>query len=534
MAKPVANVDIISDSFENWLLITNQLTHALSTEIITANTTYANTGNNTISRTAQLWGTFGSNTLVATNELRGGNATGGYAVLTITSNTVMANASVLTINSRIGNSTINAVSNSSSILISNSVHSTTVTEGKILVGNSTVNALANSTLFSIANSTSSANIDPIQLKTGISTVNTTVVSVGANVLANATSLYIGNSTFTSVFGNGSWTGIANLEITPTSYLIVTGAANVTSNANFANTINVTGASTLANTLGVTGASTLANTLGVTGLTTASGNLNTPTANASSGINVGANVNLTTTKVNIGNSTVNTAITSTAIDTDGTLDVLGAATLANTLSVTGAATLANTLGVTGASTLANTLGVTGLTTASGNLNTPTSNASVAVNVGANVNLTTTKVNIGNSTVNTAITSTAIDTDGTLSVLGTSAFANIVTFKTDYVIDVSANADIGTGTALIYSFDKTIYNSAKFIVQAENGIVFQTSEIILAQNGTSAAVTTYGTVSSNGTASALGTFSANISSTDVRLYLVQTVANSASKVVAHLIK
>ena len=112
MSKPVSNVDIISDSYENWLLITNQLTHALSTEIITANTTYANTGNNSIARTAQLWGTFGANTLVVSNELRGGNATGGYGVLTITTNTVHSNASVLGINTRIGNSTVNAVSNS--------------------------------------------------------------------------------------------------------------------------------------------------------------------------------------------------------------------------------------------------------------------------------------------------------------------------------------------------------------------------------------------------------------------------------------
>jgi hypothetical protein len=87
MSRQVANVDIITDSFEVWLLQTNELLNAFSTEIITANTTYANTGNSAIARTAQLWGTFGANNVVVTNELRGGNVTGGSANLLITTNT---------------------------------------------------------------------------------------------------------------------------------------------------------------------------------------------------------------------------------------------------------------------------------------------------------------------------------------------------------------------------------------------------------------------------------------------------------------
>lgn len=514
MSRLVANVDIISESFEGWILKTNTLLDALSKEIVTANSTIGITGNTSIPRTAELVGTFGANTINVTNALAGGNVQAAN-VLTIVTNTVFSNSAVSGLNILVGNSTINAVSNSSSLLISNSVHRTLVTEGKLLVGNSTVNALANATLISIANSTSSANLDPIQLKTGITTVNTTVVSVGANVFANATSLHVGNSTYTSVVGNGSWTGSANLTITPTSYLLVSGALNVSSNASFQNTVNVTG------------------------LTTLSGNMNTPVANASTGVNVGANVNLTTTRINVGNSTVNTFVTSSAIETDGTLTVLGATSLANTL------------GVTGAANLASTLGVVGLTTLSGNMNTPTANASSAVNVGANVNLSTTKINVGNSTVNTYITSTAIETDGTLSVTGTTSlantlgvtgaasFSNTVTFQSDYVVDVSANSDVGTGTGssnqkLIYSFPTGTYDGGKFEIKIENGGVIQVSELLLAQNGSSVSITTYGSVSSNGTPSALGTFSANINSTTARLYLNQTTANSSVKIAAHLIK
>jgi hypothetical protein len=605
--------------------------------------------------------------------------------------------------------------------------------------------------------------------TGLFVGNTTMVAIGANVFANATTIVVGNNSFDSKFGNGSWTGIANLVITPTNYLTISGAANVTSNANFANTIAVTGNATLSNTLAVTGnvilsntiavtgnatlsntivvtgnatfsnavaitgnatfsntiavtgnatlsntltvvglanasgnvntttvnanvsmnvganvnlsntritvgtgsqntfitataietdgtltvtgattlsdtlavtntatlsntltvaglaslnaalntttanastavniganvnltldrfnvgnntvntfitataietdgtltvlgATTLSNTLGVTGLTTLSGNLNTTTANASVGINVGANVNLSNTRITVGTSSENTFITATAIETDGTLSVAntttlsntlsvtgattlsntlgvtGAATLSNTFAVTGAATLSNTVGVTGAATLSNTLNVTGLSTLSGAMNTTTANASVAMNVGANVNLTLTRINVGNATVNTFITSTAIETDGTLTVAGQSTLSGAVaiggttTFKTDYVVDVSANADIGNviGPVLIYTFTKATYSSAKFEVQVKKGSNTQLSELVLAHNGTTDAyVTVYGTVASNGAASPLGTFIANTGSSDtnVNLYLQQTVANSAVKVIAHLIK
>jgi hypothetical protein len=237
------------------------------------------------------------------------------------------------------------------------------------------------------------------------------------------------------------------------------------------------------------------------------------------MNVGANVNITIDRINVGNTTVNTFITSTAIETDGTLTVLGATSLANTLTITG---LAN---------------------ASGNLNAPTINASSVVNVGANVNLTTTQVGVGNSTVNTSITSNTITiTNGGLSVSGNTNLSGAInlnsatTFKTEYVVDVSANGDIGStlGAVLVYRFPKTSYSSGKFEVQVKNGNT-QLSELVLAHDGgLNAFVTTYGTVASNGASSPLGTFTANTDTANVNLYLVQTVANSAVKVVAHLIK
>lgn len=404
MSRFVANVDIITDSFEIWLLETNELLHALSTEIITANTTYANTGNSTISRTAQLWGTFGANTITVGNVLRGGNVqTGNSANLVITSNATVYSSSDADIRVLAGNNTSNSYLNPIGVYLGlGSANSVVNTSAIISQSSATVNTNISSTRIQVANSTTTANVTSSAFTTGLFTGNTTTVSVGANVYANATSLYVGNSTFNSTFGNGSLTGVANLIITTPGYLTVSGAANVTSNANFANTIVVTGNTTLSNTLAVTGNTTLSNTLVVTGNTT----------------------------------------------------------------------LANTVAITGATTLANTLGIGGTTT----------------------------------------------------------------FQSDYSVDVLANGNIGgtIGAVLIYRFPKASFSSAKFEVQVKNGNT-QISELVLAHDGAANAfVTTYGTVSSNGAPSPLGTFSANTDTANVNLYLVQTVAASAVKVIAHLIK
>ena len=462
MARYVANVDIITDSFEIWLLETNEVLHALSTEIITANTTYANTGNSTISRTAQLWGTFGANNLIVSNWLRGGNVNGQFATLNISTNTLVTNSTAANINLMVANNTsfsyinpvgghfgntiANATINTTSAVIqSNTTVNTSLSATSIITqSNSTVNTNISSILIQVANSTAVANVTAGSFKTGIFEGNTTAVSVGANVIANSTSLYIGNSTLNSVvtqttiaIGNSTvnTTIVAN---TTDAFIDTDGYLRVLGNTALSNTLVVTGNTTLSNTLSVIGNTSLANTLAVTG-------------NAS-----------------LANSLV----------------VTGNAALSNTLSVTGNTSLANTLVVTGNTTLSNTLSVTGNTTLAN----------------------------------------ALSVDG------------LVTFKTEYVVDVLANSDIGStlGAVLVYRFPKASYSSGKFEVQVKNGNT-QLSELVLAHDGgTNAFVTTYGTVASNGGASPLGTFSANTDTANVNLYLVQTVANSAVKVIAHLIK
>lgn len=231
-------------------------------------------------------------------------------------------------------------------------------------------------------------------------------------VANIVSGLTVSNTFTS--GNTTVSGFANVIST----LQVGGVATFDSNT------TTTGAAGFSNTIAVTGNATFSNTLAVTGLTTLSGNINTPTANASVAVNVGANVTVNTTSFKVGNSTVNTVITSTGIDTDGTLNVLEAAGLSNTLTVTG------------------------LTTLNGDLNTTTANASVGFNAGANVSLDTTRLAIGNSTVNTVITSTSINTDGTLDVLLATTLANTIAVTGNATF---SNTVVVTGNA---TFSNTI--------------------------------------------------------------------------------
>lgn len=470
MARQVSNVDIITDSFEILILQTNELLNSLSTEIITANATYANTGTTANPRTAQLYGTLGANTIAVTDSIKGGNVNGLSANLVISTNATAYSASDANIKVLVGNSSVNSYLGTDTLAL----------------GLGTANTLANTTLVKVEDAGSSANMTADGFVSGISVINTTAVSVGSNVIANSSALLIGNSTVNTTISS----------------------ATVTTDG----------------TLDVLGTSTLRDTLDVTGLSTLSGNMNTPTANASVQINVGANVNLSTTKINIGNSTVNTAITSTAINTDGTLDVLGATTLSNTVAVTGAATLSNTIAVTGAATFSNTIAVT---------NTGTFSNTLSVTGAATFSNTI-------AVTNTGTFSNTLNVTGATTLSNTLSIAGNTTFKTDYVIDVASNTNLGDDSApkLIYSFVKTTYNTGKFQVQIEqeDGTVTQASEILLSLSSTSnaVAITTYGSVASNGTPSALGTFTANVTATNARLYLDQTVVNSAVKVVAHLIK
>lgn len=191
MSRQVSNVDIITDSFEIWLLETNELLNALSTEILTANVTYANTGNSTVSRTAQLWGQFGANNLVVSNWLKGGNVNGQYANLMISTNTMISNNNAANLNSMVINSSSFSYITPIGGYFGNTIANSTINTTSIITqSNSTVNTNITPIRVQVINSTSSANMTPTSFKTGIFTGNTIEMSVGANLVANATTLIV--------------------------------------------------------------------------------------------------------------------------------------------------------------------------------------------------------------------------------------------------------------------------------------------------------------------------------------------------------
>jgi hypothetical protein len=130
---------------------------------------------------------------------------------------------------------------------------------------------------------------------------------------------------------------------------------------------------------------------------------------------------------------------------------------------------------------------------------------------------------------------------VSVTGTSTFGGAMTIKTEHVADVFANGNLGATTGLdvlVFQFPKADYSSAKLLIQLKNTGNTQISEALVAHDTTTAYLTTYGTVSSPATANAgvslLGTFSANVDTTNVRVYVKQTTSSTAAKVVAQFIK
>jgi hypothetical protein len=164
----------------------------------------------------------------------------------------------------------------------------------------------------------------------------------------------------------------------------------------------------------------------------------------------------------------------------------------------------------------------------------------IDAGGNTGIGNTTPDAKLAVTGTANVSGAARFANTFEVVGTSVLGNTVTIQTDHVIEVKSNTNIGAtvGLVSIYSFPKATYSSGKLMVQVKNAGNTQISEMLIAHDNTTAYVTVYGTVASpnaaNGSVSPLGTFLANVNGTNIDLLINQTIASSAVKVVANLIK
>lgn len=215
--------------------------------------------------------------------------------------------------------------------------------------------------------------------------------------------------------------------------------------------------------------------------------------------------------------------------------------------------------------------TGSITIASNTTIATSNATIFANTRIYANSTVDVANfIGNSTVtNTTFNSTLFNINSNVAVVGTShALAGNVNFDSGTLFVDSLNNRVGFGSVAptttvtvngsvfiansltidhsyrnansvvlrnaslsspvtIDTFSTSSFRSGKYVLTITDDTspaVFQTSEILLLQDGTTSYVTEYAVVRN---ASTLGTFTADISSGNARLLITPTVGNSTIK-------
>ena len=95
----------------------------------------------------------------------------------------------------------------------------------------------------------------------------------------------------------------------------------------------------------------------------------------------------------------------------------------------------------------------------------------------------------------------------------------------VISTSANTTVSSAgvATTVDTYDKTVYRTAKYVVQAEHSTDFESYEVLVTHNGTTAYRTTYGIVTTGNT---LGGLTTTISGANV---LLQYTANYANTIV-----
>ena len=314
---------------------------------------------------------------------------------------------------------------------------------------------------------------------------TFVADVDSNILPSANGNDLGAAT-------ARWDLIAN-------------GVNVANHAHFNLTANVEGVATFGNDVDIaseanTGTLRVRSTSQLEGFANAVGSIGVG-ANAHIGGNTyihHGNTNgqtvISDSTITVGNSDTKSVVSTGGISTNGTLDVSGASALNSTLGVGGATTLQSTLNTVGSARFQDTANVEGLLRAkAGSITTGTANATVGMNVGANVNLSTSKITVGTSTANTTITKSEIATDGALSVTTTSTLAG----------NVSAEANVAIGNKLAVTGTTTLGDALDVNSTAdfEGNVNFQDS-ITVADNSTFSKTLAAGNTSITGTLSTTG--------------------------------
>jgi len=174
-------------------------------------------------------------------------------------------------------------------------------------------------------------------------------------------------------------------------------------------------------------------------------------------------------------------------------------------------------VTNSVSLSNTILVVGLANASGGLNTTTANATTGINVGANVNITTSQINVGNSSVNVVVNSSMIIVGG----------SNVVTISSLASIGTTGSITLtGNSSQVIDNLAFATFRSAEYIISANNNTAnaYQISKILVIHDGSTSYVTEYGTMYTN---TAVISISAGANATHVLVNCTPVDTNTAIK-------
>jgi hypothetical protein len=385
-----------TQTFGTWLARTNQIAAVLSANAVTTDNTVVGgftSGNGTVI------GHFGSNTLFAMDEFRGGNVAVSNT-LSVTSNTIFKynTDELVSITSNTSNSNVSI----NVVTVDVSVSDMNV-DAEYLNVNTFYEVNINTVSFTANATSSTLNFVNTSINGSNLIINTTNTTINSNTVIN-NRLNVSNAV---VFANTlSVTNATTLSNT----LNVVGAANLQSTANVGGTLGVTGATTLASTLSVTGAANVLSTFGMGGAANALSTFGVSgAANALSTFGVSGAANAMSTFGVTGATTllstlnvVGAANLQSSANVAGTLGVNGAVTIANTLNVSNAAVFSNTISVVGAANLQSTVGIGGNANVAGTLRvagdlnvtgTLTYNGSAVASVIPNANVT---YDLGNTT------------------------------------------------------------------------------------------------------------------------------------------
>lgn len=222
MTKAIANVDINTFTFEDWVTKTNEIASAVSDVVVTANSTLSNTVGN-----AYVNGTVAGNTVVVTTDLKGGTVSGSTittANLAISSAVVISNTLYATSANIAGGITANSTVVKIPTTVGLDANGSIGTDGQLLASNGTTlywtSVSADITSVVAGNGTTgggtSGDVTISVLANNGITANSTGVFVNANtgLVANSTGVFVNanngiTANSTGVFVNANTGLVAN-------------------------------------------------------------------------------------------------------------------------------------------------------------------------------------------------------------------------------------------------------------------------------------------------------------------------------------